>query len=98
VQDVVDHPDRYNDELVALARELLEGRRKLEELSHRERELLNMGTFEFHQYRPPPPQKTKAPAPSPRPRQELKPVEPPPTPEPGVDVPEGASLRPYWWT
>jgi hypothetical protein len=98
LQDVVQHSDRYSSELVVLARDVLECRKKMEELSDREKNLLNMGAFEFAQYRPEAEQKQKAPASPPRPTAaRSQPVEPPPSPEPGVDVPEGASLRPYWW-
>lgn len=98
--DIIEHPSSYDDQLVVLARELVEGRKKIEELSNEEQSLLNRGTVDFAQFRPQS-QTPKAPSPQPRkmkPSEELKVREPPPIPEPGVDVPETpGGMRPYWW-
>lgn len=98
--DIVEHPDHYDDRLVVLARELVEGRRKLDDVTREEQSLLNRGVIDFAQFRPQP-QKPKAPPPPPakvRPSDETKVTEPPPFAEPGVDVPETpGGMRPYWW-
>jgi len=95
--DVLEHPEHYESRLVALAQELLEGRRKVTDLTSEEQGLLNLGTVNFAQYRPPKLEKPKAPAPPvPRPRRAS--AEPPSVPEPGVDIPETpGGVRPYWW-
>lgn len=99
-EDILEHPDRYDDRLVTLMRELAEGRRKLEELTSDEQNLLNRGTLDFAQLRPDKSQTPKAPPPPKRtkPSDETRVVEPPPMAEPGVDVPETpGGMRPYWW-
>ena len=99
-EGVLAHPETYDADLVTLARDLVEGRSKLEELTAEQRDLLNRGTLDFAQYRParetpkaPPPPVRKM-----KPSDELRVMEPPPLATPGVDVPETAGgVRPYWW-
>lgn len=93
--DVMDHPDRYSAELVGLARDLLEKRRQVSDLTSQEQALLNVGALEFYQYRPEP-QMTKTPVSPPRPKK-WEPVEPPAVPEVGVDLPAGVDPDPYWF-
>jgi hypothetical protein len=98
--DILEHPANYDPGLVSLAEDLLEGRRKMEDLTREEQHLLNRGTVDFAQFRTTA-QTTKAPPPPPRkmrPSDETKVTEPPPIPEPSVDVPETpGGMRPYWW-
>lgn len=96
VQDVVEHPDRYTTELVVLAQDIVEGRKKVGELTRGEAHLLNTGALEFYQFRPAPTGATQKPQ-TKGPRA-IAPVEAPAVPEVGVDIPEGADPRLFWWT
>ena len=92
LQDALDHPDQYDERLVTLSRDLYEKRRAVADLTKEERDILNMGTMDFAQYRPPPKQKTSV-----SPPRSLVTPELLTSPEPGVDIPF-TDVRPYWWT
>jgi len=92
LQDALDHPQQYDERLVILARDLYEKRKKLEDCTKEERDILNLGTIDFAQFRPPP--KTKAPAQAPRPPREQPELIA--TSESDADV-LNSEVRPYWW-
>lgn len=92
LQDALDHPEKYDSRLVMLAQDLYEKRRTLEQLTKEEQEILNLGTLEFVQFKPPTTVKTTELPPKPIPTREVF-----DTPEPGTDIP-ATNIQPYWWT
>lgn len=97
LQDVQDHPEKYDPGLLPLLSDILSGGKKKNELTQEECTLLDKGTLDFATYVPPrSEEKKKGPA------QETKTASSSiddgfEEEEPDVDLPENEP-SPYWWT
>jgi len=92
--DMEEHEDKYQPEVVRLVHDFMEGRRKVESLSEGERSLLDRATLDFATYVPPKKTQSSERQVQHRHSREIEPRDADPIP--GVDVPSNEA-PPYWW-
>lgn len=93
--DVTSSPDKYNQQVLPLVHDLLQGHKALSAITDKERELLDRATLDFASYVPP---KRPSTAPPPPPaRRRARDSEESGTPIVGIDVPSEAEVPAFWW-
>lgn len=97
LQDVQDHPEKYDPRLLPLLLDILSGGKKKNDLTREECALLDKGTLDFATYVPPRLEEKKK-----EPAQETKTASSSiddgfEEQEPDVDLPEAEPSQ-YWWT
>jgi hypothetical protein len=94
--DAADSPDKYDPQVLPLILELSQGMRKKDDLTSKERVLLDRATLDFASYVPPKKVPPTVPPPPAR-RRAASLEEESGTPIIGVDVPAETEVPAFWW-